>query len=255
MRSAVVARAMALDEPQAVVEQLASRPPRVAKQWARDHGLTAADLGVACAGLDEKATQLPELPPTRAGEFTAAKTADWSDEQLEAAVGECLDDPQALDALARLIDARQAMNEVLAQLERSQATAAQRNLDAPDPWAEATPLTSPGLRRGSRLSADKQLRADYETWVDIQWMQAEDDCRGVLLNAQGRAAGVDARSLFSGPVARASKYASEELLSWWGRHGRLTFAAYRYQALGRDSDKAAAEKARLGRAFEDVAAW
>lgn len=88
----------------------------------------------------------------------------------------------------------------------------------------------------------------------MQWLQAEADCNGQLLNPKARSAGVDARSLFSGPITRALKHSSEELQAWWGRHGRLSLAAFRHQAFGRDSDAAAAERARM-ETFDGVAAW
>lgn len=48
---------------------------------------------------------------TRADELTAEATAAWTDEQLEAAVQDHLDDPEGVAALEQLIDARQAAAE------------------------------------------------------------------------------------------------------------------------------------------------
>jgi hypothetical protein len=46
-----------------------------------------------------------------------------------------------------------------------------------------------------------------------------------MLNRAGKAAGIDERSLFTGPERRARRYASEELLNHWQSHPRPT-AAY-----------------------------
>jgi hypothetical protein len=50
-----------------------------------------------------------------------------------------------------------------------------------------------------------------------------------MLNRRGREAGVDERTLFTGPEARARKYASEELLTYWETHPRLTEAYFQGQ--------------------------
>lgn len=61
--------------------------------------------------------------------------------------------------------------------------------------------------------------------------QAEADCRGHLLNRAGQAGSIDPYSLFSGRYARVRRYGSEELREWFGRHGRLTWTEFRWQAL------------------------
>jgi len=43
---------------------------------------------------------------------------------------------------------------------------------------------------------------------------AEAGTNGYMLNRRGREAGISERSLFTGPEARAKKYASEDLLNW-----------------------------------------
>lgn len=56
---------------------------------------------------------------------------------------------------------------------------------------------------------------------------AEDGTNGYMLNRRGKEAGISERSLFTGPEARAKKYASEELLNWWETHPRPTEAHFR----------------------------
>jgi hypothetical protein len=52
-----------------------------------------------------------------------------------------------------------------------------------------------------------------------------------MLNRAGQAAGIDERSLFTGPESRARRYASEELLNHRQSHPRPTAAYFQ----GRDT--------------------
>ena len=110
---------------------------------------------------------------------------------------------------------------------------------APDAWRDE-------INPSRGKNASEQSRDLYDEWVYTQYLHAEADTRGVLLNKAGVAAGIDPTSLFSGPSARARKYASEELLRWWGDHQRLTLTEFRAQHLGRASDKKAAQRTREG---------
>lgn len=47
-----------------------------------------------------------------------------------------------------------------------------------------------------------------------------------MLNRRGREAGVDPRSLFTGPESRVRKYASDELLAHWEYNRRPTEAYF-----------------------------
>ncbi|WP_113705374.1 phage minor capsid protein [Nonomuraea lactucae] len=94
---------------------------------------------------------------------------------------------------------------------------------------------------------DQVARRLYDEWIEVQFIAAERYTRGVLVNAEGRERGIDGRTLLSGPQARAMKYASDELKTWWDKHPRLTLTEFRAQALGRDSDKRAAKRTREDR--------
>lgn len=72
----------------------------------------------------------------------------------------------------------------------------------------------------------RRVRADFDDHLEAQLDAAERDCRGILLNARGRAAHIDPRSLFYGPAVRVTAYASEELREWFLTHPRTTFATY-----------------------------
>lgn len=88
----------------------------------------------------------------------------------------------------------------------------------------------------------RRVRADYQVWLEAQHRAAERDTNGNLLNERGRAAGVSSFSLFMGPWARARAYASEELLAFWTKHPRMTFAQYEhttYQTLQDEQEWAA----------------
>lgn len=78
----------------------------------------------------------------------------------------------------------------------------------------------------------------------MQWIAAEKATRGFLLSRDGVRSGIDPRSLWGGTVARARRYASEELKRWWTEHPRKAFTEFRAQLLGRDRDVQAATRAR-----------
>ena len=65
-------------------------------------------------------------------------------------------------------------------------------------------------RRRQRYTARRMQRAEA---VQEAWLAAESGTKGNILNRRGREAGVNERTLFTGPEARARKYASEELLN------------------------------------------
>ncbi|GAA2618804.1 hypothetical protein SMC26_40355 [Actinomadura fulvescens] len=103
-------------------------------------------------------------------------------------------------------------------------------------------------QRGEGETRDQAVRRLYDEWLHAQYLAAEDATRGYLLNKQGEAAGIDPISLFSGPASRARKYASEELKRWWAEDGnqRMTFAEFKADTLGRESDRRAAQRTREG---------
>lgn len=76
--------------------------------------------------------------------------------------------------------------------------------------------------RGRRASADAEFRAHLEN----EWARAEEQTRGYMLNRAGQRAGVDERSLFTGPESRVRKYASEELRRYFEGHPRVSRAEF-----------------------------
>jgi hypothetical protein len=59
------------------------------------------------------------------------------------------------------------------------------------------------------------------------YVEAEAAIKGYMLNRRGREAGIDPRTLFTGPESRARKYASEELFGHRETHARPTEAYWR----------------------------
>lgn len=131
--------------------------------------------------------------------------------------------------------------------------------DRPDPWSRAEaedrdrtdPVTNPTLRR-RLLSPEAQCRQAYEEHVYTSYLQAEHDCRGVLVNSRGIAKGISSMGLFTSSRMEAEAYASDELKAWWNLNGgRVSYSAFRGQMLGRISDRQAMLNARLN-GFDDV---
>lgn len=79
---------------------------------------------------------------------------------------------------------------------------------------------------------DELARKAYRDHVYAQYLKAEDATRGHMVNPEGQARGIDPGALFSGPEARARRWASDELKEWWDENGRVTFEQYKNDLLG-----------------------
>jgi hypothetical protein len=75
----------------------------------------------------------------------------------------------------------------------------------------------------------RECRAEYDAVLYAQYERAAEACNDALVNARGRARGVDPISLFMGPAVRAYAYASEELIEFWRSHPRVTYAMFEAQ--------------------------
>jgi hypothetical protein len=73
------------------------------------------------------------------------------------------------------------------------------------------------------------MKQDYISFVDCQYLAAVEATAGVLVNKDGRAKHIDGYTLFSGPLSRAQKYASEELLEFWEKNPRRTLSQFEEQ--------------------------
>ncbi|WP_433067404.1 hypothetical protein [Dactylosporangium sp. CS-033363] len=95
-------------------------------------------------------------------------------------------------------------------------------------------------------TTDAAVKRQYGEHVDLQYIVAERAIRGHMLSKAGQAAGVDPKSLFSGPANRFHKYASEELQRWFqDQGGRMTYTQFKAQVLGRQRDIEAAKRSKL----------
>jgi hypothetical protein len=110
-----------------------------------------------------------------------------------------------------------------------------------------------------RDSADQSKRARaaqrqaWESAAHAQYLQADEVCRGNLVNRRGCAARVTDWSLWSGPASRALRYATEELREFWYTHPRVTVEAYRRQLRdARRIDQDVADLEAMGPAVESV---
>lgn len=98
-------------------------------------------------------------------------------------------------------------------------------------------------RKGER--SEKTRRRHYAEMTYLSMLQAEEWTRGNMLSKAGKAKGISPAVLFSGPRARAEKYASEELLRFWAEvTPRRTYAEFRAERTG---DAGGARKARDAR--------
>lgn len=75
----------------------------------------------------------------------------------------------------------------------------------------------------------QDMKQDYISFVDYQYLAAVEACSGVLVNQEGRAKHIDGFTLFSGPLSRAQRYASEELLEFWEKNPRRTLSQFEEQ--------------------------
>lgn len=142
-----------------------------------------------------------------------------------------------MERLAAELDRRQAVTAVIP--EQPGGVAEQAFLDslfgeasAEDlaAWARYDETMAANADRGhlSGLTV-KQQREEYDTWAYSQWLRAEGETRGVLLNREGVAAGIDPARFFDGSTNPATirKYASSELLEWFGSNPRMSFDEFR----------------------------
>jgi hypothetical protein len=75
----------------------------------------------------------------------------------------------------------------------------------------------------------KEMKDEWDRYVDAQYNRALEECGGVLVNRLGRDRGIDGYSLFTGTWTRAKKFASEELLAYWAHNPRLTMNEFETQ--------------------------
>lgn len=95
-----------------------------------------------------------------------------------------------------------------------------------------------------------QEARDIDEALEGRYEMAEAFTRGHLLSPVGKAQGIDARTLFTGPSNRVAAYASEELQEFFAANGRMTRGDYRRAMAG----ERAAVRVTIGHDAADVAA-
>lgn len=196
-------------------------------------------------------------PPSRAGEFTDEYLAGASDAQIESAVHSLHNDPAALDRVLAEMERRDEVRRqkdedaqwaeswgvdpasaavsgegvgvddaTMAELEQAYQYLSPSEYEA----VERDLISDPAMRSTQKRTAaahDRQVRDDYLDWQFERYMEAEDLCRGHLLNKRGRSLGVDPSSLMFGNDKRMRAYASDEFKSAVGRlGGHVSFARF-----------------------------
>lgn len=75
----------------------------------------------------------------------------------------------------------------------------------------------------------RECRQAYDEVLYAHYVRAEEATNGRMVNADGRAKGVDPVSLFMGNAVRAYRWASDELVEHWEEHPRMPFVEFERQ--------------------------
>jgi hypothetical protein len=148
-----------------------------------------------------------------------------------------------------------AINALIAQgYDWNGAYAQVHNLDANKLRREEVDALMRANAPGAKTLRDA-YKQHYEEMIHSAWLAAEDGTRGHLLNEDGEtlalAGNLSPIELFSGPSARAYKYASEELKRWWAEHPppRMSFEDWRKSVQGDPSGLADSLQKQKGNEF------
>lgn len=72
----------------------------------------------------------------------------------------------------------------------------------------------------------REMRDEFELSIEAAHAAAEEGTHGAMLNKHGRAEGIDAYSLMTGPWSRVERYGSPELIEWCEENGRPSVARF-----------------------------
>ena len=81
--------------------------------------------------------------------------------------------------------------------------------------------------RGNRSMAKFSRQLEQADAAEASYVAAENHTRGNMVNAKGRARGVNPRTLITGREADFRRYASDELAEYYAEHHRPTAASFR----------------------------
>ncbi len=80
--------------------------------------------------------------------------------------------------------------------------------------------------RARRREHYRTRASEHRDEVYRQFLMAEAQTNGYMLNKAGKRADIDPMSLLTGPESRVRKYASEELIRYFEQHGRPTRVSF-----------------------------
>lgn len=217
-----------------------------------DVAAIAEAAGAMMPALDEAATAGAATESASDNEDIAA----LSDDDLDDAIGQAAisGDGDALQRYADESDRRQAATDKAAAKQAKKDAAEQAKDDAfnaaveagQDPesaYEDAYGVSIEQQRRDGAIASlrsngyagsnfDQLSREAYKDQARIAYDQAEAETNGFMLNSAGKAAGINPRDLFTGTEATARKYASDELLGFWQKRGRVTLQDVQSGLLG-----------------------
>lgn len=240
------------------------------RQWQgamRDHLTAHPDLRRLRAREQPGASNLPETTPTPSSPYVQAARVrsgdngtmrEMADEDMGIAMRAASLDARDRARIAAEFDRRYPPADLPAPAATGDAVedlladrAALDEVTAPMPPAEewgalaedaqfaddlAAAVKAAAKKTGDAEPVERVTRAQaremYAEYVYRQYLDAEDACRGYLLNKKAQTDGIDPMSLFSGPARIAHARASDELREWWAQHGRLTQAEFIEKATG-----------------------
>ena len=143
----------------------------------------------------------------------------------------------AAEVLAAEMDKRSELGgehpEAMGQAEEQRWETLRRD-GLPEGLGTLDPVTHPMARQPQTTAKDREkvMRAEYESWLELEMLRAEEDTRGTLLTSGGRSKAlsnpnITTRALWTNHII-ATNYASEELKRYWSEPGneRLSYAAF-----------------------------
>ncbi|WP_337446780.1 hypothetical protein [Glutamicibacter nicotianae] len=239
------------DEDKLSQEELDARVSRLMEAWERVSTRMQTAIPAhnqektapAPEGLDPIKSPHPSMAP--ALKKKGIDSMSWDEvADLASTLG---DDPEAAEVLEELVNEREARE--LGELDDESFQP--EPTDYSEFLGSDNQIENPAARPYRNLTAREQAREEYETYLYSQYHNCTSEL-SYLLNKEGVAKNIDELSLFSGPISRVKKYATEELQAWFALNGRQTLGSYRYARFGWASDADAARRVRL-EGFDNVA--
>ena len=161
--------------------------------------------------------------------MSAAEAGDWLESER---IGEILDSnfygPSGMPVdrddpfRADVFDAFEELDEAT-QLRYLDSLGERSELFAQAQWEHVANRTA------RQVPTIREQRAAYEEYLEVQYVAAENATNGFMLTAEAKAAGHRVRDLWKVNEATARKWATPEMLEYWDRNGRFTWADWREQ--------------------------